>query len=423
MGCGASKDEGGGASAAAEGASTPANRPTVPISNVTTPQTTTSKGAVDVPAKGNSSAAEPPAKKAGFSDDSAAKPSGVKVQSEGEKPSADKPKKKSAGFAEPEGAGGETKPKKEKKGGGGVKFNSEAEAAGEEKSTLVPGTPFVKLGATFDDLYDEDEDSDEDSDEEDEKGDDWDAKSVKSEAPKKEKKKKGGGVGFADGTEGEEKSTLVPGTPFVKLGGAFDDLFDEDDDEDTDSDKEEEEAKKAEEAEEEKPKKKKKGVGLKFSEDTKEGEDKPPRQPGTPFVKLGAFNDLYDEDDDEDSDEDSDEEGSERGTEDGGEKKPKKEKEGGGVKFSAEAEAAGDEKSTLVPGTPFVKLGATFDDLYDEDDEDSDEDSDASDTEAAPGNPADADTAAEEPAAADSGVQDVTDVSMDLPSIAKVRVA
>jgi hypothetical protein len=48
-----------------------------------------------------------------------------------------------------------------------VNFSSEAEEAGDEKSTLVPGTPFVKLGATFDDLYDEDDDSDEDSDDDD----------------------------------------------------------------------------------------------------------------------------------------------------------------------------------------------------------------------------------------------------------------
>jgi FtsZ-interacting cell division protein YlmF len=84
----------------------------------------------------------------------------------------------------------------------------------------------------------------------------------------------------------------MTGTPFVKMGGAFDDLFDEDDDSDSDSDEDKEEEKAGEEppAEEAKPKKKKKeGVGLKFSEDTKEGEDKPPRQPGNVIPGSAVF--------------------------------------------------------------------------------------------------------------------------------------
>jgi hypothetical protein len=136
---------------------------------------------------------------------STAKPAGVQIKQEA-------PKKKSAGFSEPEPEA--QAPKKEKKGGG-LKF-ADGTKDDKEAKAHQPGTPFVKLGNTFDDLYDsEEEDSDEDSDEEGGEKDDWDSKSVKSVKSEKPKKKKGGKIGFAadeEGHDGDEKSTLVPGT-------------------------------------------------------------------------------------------------------------------------------------------------------------------------------------------------------------------
>lgn len=85
----------------------------------------------------------------------------------------------------------------------------------------------MRLGAAFDDLYDDDEQ------EEDEE--------QPLPPPKKEKGKKAG-IKFADGdgASGEEKEKLTPGTPFVKMGGGFDDLYDEDEDEEKESDEEDE---------------------------------------------------------------------------------------------------------------------------------------------------------------------------------------
>eukprot|EP00192_Tetraselmis_astigmatica_P004377 CAMPEP_0117659494 /NCGR_PEP_ID=MMETSP0804-20121206/6464_1 /TAXON_ID=1074897 /ORGANISM="Tetraselmis astigmatica, Strain CCMP880" /LENGTH=429 /DNA_ID=CAMNT_0005466159 /DNA_START=150 /DNA_END=1438 /DNA_ORIENTATION=+ len=297
----------------------------------------------------------------------------------------------------------EKKKKKEKtkKRGGGVNFDSSAQGEDGTKKGPAPGTPFVRLGAAFDDLYDEDEDEESESESDEDK------------APAKPKgKKKTGGIKFDDnaGDEDPTKEKLAPGTPFVKMGGAFDDLYDEDEDmegseEDSDED----------EPVVEQPKKKKPAGNKKamFTDDTEEKDSKL-KQPGTPFVKLGGFNDLYNEDDDEDSEEDE---------ESDDEPPPQPPKKAGKKKagFAADTEDYNAEDKDRVPGTPFVKLGG-FNDLYDEEDvEDSDEDSDEDD---GPSPPKPAHGAGPTPAPAPKGEpQDPSSMSMDLPAISKVRIA
>ena len=67
---------------------------------------------------------------------------------------------------------------------------------------------------------------------------------------------------------------------------------------------------------------------------------------GTPFVKLGGFNDLYNEDDDEDEDEDSDEDSDE-------EPPPQPAKKSGARKkagFAEDTEDHNAEDKERVPG-------------------------------------------------------------------------
>eukprot|EP00191_Tetraselmis_sp_GSL018_P004082 CAMPEP_0177608044 /NCGR_PEP_ID=MMETSP0419_2-20121207/18251_1 /TAXON_ID=582737 /ORGANISM="Tetraselmis sp., Strain GSL018" /LENGTH=507 /DNA_ID=CAMNT_0019102687 /DNA_START=449 /DNA_END=1976 /DNA_ORIENTATION=+ len=262
-------------------------------------------------------------------------------------------------------------PKGRKAKKGGVNFDSGAKSSDEKNKAQAPGTPYVRLGAAFDDLYeDEDEDEGEDAKAPEpappKKSKSKEGSKDKGKDSKKKEKKKKGGVNFSSeaGDEDQTKEKMAPGTPFVKLGAAFDDLYEEDDDGDDGEDEPPPEPPKKEEKK--KSKKHRSDKKAKFAEET---EDKPAKtkQPGTPFVKLGGFNDLYDEDEEDEEEQEE------------LEPPPKKEKPkkggngGGGVKFASGTQDKNREDADHVPGTPFVKLGG-FNDLYDEDEYEYDDD-------------------------------------------------